>query len=136
LLVGYEQYGMQADIEHIREKQQQINYHFNIKELGGKISKVDRIGKILPDFQNGKILLPRKLDFINYEGKLQNLVDIFIKEEYLTFPTSQHDDMLDALARIKDEELNIVFPRAEENEKDVDYMRYFNDSTRDSVTGY
>lgn len=136
LLVGYEQYGMQADIEHIREKMNQINYFFPLKELGGKMAKVDRIGKIVPDFQAGRILLPRKLDFINHEGKLQNLVDIFVREEYLTFPTSQHDDMLDALARIKDEDLNVIFPRANEDETNIDFVRSFNDSTRDSITGY
>lgn len=134
-MVGYEQYGMQADIEHIREKMSQINYHFPIKELGGRMAKTDRISKLLPDFQNGRIFLPRIMEKINYEGKAQNLVDIFIREEYLTFPTSQHDDMLDALARIKDEELNVVFPRAAEYEED-DHARHLDDPTRDSVTGY
>ncbi len=135
--VGYEQYGMQADIEHIRGEQDRLNYHFTIKELGGKMSKIDRIGKIMPDFENGKIWIPRQLMRKNHEGKVENLVDIFIKQEYLTFPTSQHDDMLDALARIKDDELRVAFPLpvVPDYEDDRDFDR-LNDQTRNSTTGY
>jgi len=133
--VGYEQYGMQADIEHIREKQDQLNYHFTIRELGGKMAKVDRIGKLVPDFEASKIYIPRQIMKVNYEGRMQNLVDIFIKEEYLTFPTPQHDDMLDALARIKDDELRVSFPLPESNDYEEDFDR-LNDETRNSTTGY
>ncbi len=133
--VGYEQYGMQADIEHIEEKQDELNYHFSIKELGGKVSKPDRIGKLVPDFQAGKIYIPRQIMKVNYEGKMQNLVDIFIKEEYLSFPTPQHDDMLDALARIKDDELGVAFPLPADDEHYDEFDR-LNDSTRNSTTGY
>jgi hypothetical protein len=34
----------------------------------------------------------------------------FIAEEYLAFPVSLHDDMLDCLARILDPELGASFP--------------------------
>jgi len=133
--VGYEQYGMQADIEHIREKQDELNYHFSIKELGGKIPKPDRIGKLVPDYEAGKIYIPRQIMKVNYEGKMQNLVDIFIKEEYTVFPTPQHDDMLDALARIKDDELNVSFPLPADDGYEDDFDR-LDDPTRNSTTGY
>jgi len=133
--VGYEQYGMQADIEHIREKQDELNYHFQIKELGGKMAKTDRIGKLVPDFEAGKIYLPRQIMKVNYEGKMQNNVDIFVKEEYLTFPTPQHDDMLDCFARMKDDELGVIFPLPEEDEHD-DNVDDFHNQTRNPVTGY
>jgi predicted phage terminase large subunit-like protein len=132
--VGYEQYGMQADIEHIREKQDELNYHFSIKELGGKMAKTDRIGKLVPDFEAGKIYIPRQIMKVNYEGRMQNLVDIFIKEEYLTFPTPQHDDMLDALARIKDDELNVSFPLPIAD--DYDEFDALDNPTRNATTGY
>lgn len=134
IYVGYEQYGMQADIEHIREKQDELNYHFLIKELGGKMAKTDRIGKLVPDFEAGKIYIPRQIMKVNYEGKMQNLVDLFIKEEYLTFPTPQHDDMLDTLARIKDDKFNISFPLA--IEEDYEDFNYLDNPTRNTITGY
>lgn len=133
--VGYEQYGMQADIEHIREKQDELNYHFLIKELGGKMAKTDRIAKLIPDFEQGRIFIPREIRKVNYEDKAENLIDIFIKEEYLTFPTPQHDDMLDTFARIKDESLSVTFPLPEEDDYEEDYDA-LNDSTRNNTTGY
>jgi hypothetical protein len=35
IAVGYERYGMMADIEHIRDRQERENYRFQIIELGG-----------------------------------------------------------------------------------------------------
>ncbi len=133
VLVGYEQYGMQSDIEHIKEKMEQLNYRFLIKELGGRMAKTDRISKLIPDFQGSKIWLPNKLEKKNYEGKTEDVVNTFVKEEYLTFPTPKHDDMLDCLARIKDEDLHIIFPMAEEDDDS-----YYEDFTRQekSITGY
>jgi predicted phage terminase large subunit-like protein len=133
VLVGYEQYGMQSDIEHIQEKMQQLNYRFHIKELGGKTAKNDRIGKLVPDFENSKIYLPFELRKKNYEGKIQDLIDIFVNEEYLTFPTPEHDDMLDCLARIKDDAMNVEFPVYEEEEEY--YQENFSRQEK-SVTGY
>tara|TARA_R100001530_G_C4319537_1_gene155324 strand:- start:207 stop:1841 length:1635 start_codon:yes stop_codon:yes gene_type:complete len=133
IYVGYEQYGMQADIEHIREKQDQLNFHFQIIALKGKIAKIDRISKLIPDFENQKIFLPYELLYVDYEGKRQNLTKIFIDEEYLQFPTSKHDDMLDCLARIKDEDMMIHFPLKEEwGEPEWDDEV----GDRDGITGY
>ncbi|QOR55454.1 MAG: hypothetical protein ULS35scaffold63_11 [Phage 33_17] len=134
LIVGYEQYSMQADIEHIQYRMDQLNYHFKIKALGGKLKKEERIKRLIPDFEQGRIFLPHSLMKQNYEGKYENLVDIFVKEEYNQFPTCAHDDMLDALARIKDEELGVTFPLAESAE---DYANYTYEYTpQNTVTGY
>ena len=116
IIVGYEKYGKDSDIEHIEEKMEQLNYRFKIKALGGKTSKIDRIGKLVPDFEAGKIYLPFELWKKNYEGKNQNLIEIFKDEEYLVFPTPEHDDMLDCLARIKDQDLCVTFPHYEEED--------------------
>jgi len=131
--VGYEQYGLQADIEHIQEKQEQLGFRFNIIKLGGKTAKVDRIAKLIPDFENSKIYLPYELPYHDYEGTRQNLTKIFVDEEYLQFPTSKHDDMLDCLARIKDEDVRIDFPMKD----DWGYEEFDEQSgDMDSVTGY
>ena len=108
ILVGYEKYGKDADIEHIKEKMGYENYRFEIVALGGIMAKNDRIRRIIPDFENGQIIFPEKLIVVSREQKPQDLVKIFIDEEYDPFPVGEHDDMLDALARKKD--MNIIYP--------------------------
>jgi len=122
---GYEKYGKDADIEHIKDKQDQENYHFHIKEVGGPMAKNDRIRRLVPGFESGTIFLPKTLNYVNYENKSLDLVKIFIEEEYEYFPVGEHDDMLDALARIKD--MNVEYPSTTE--------RVLNFGTRDSSWG-
>ena len=107
---GYEKYGKDADIEHIKDKQDQENYRFPITEVGGPMAKNDRIRRLVPDYEGGSIFLPKTLNYVNYEGKSLDLIKIFIEEEYEPFPVGEHDDMLDAQARIKD--MNVEFPSA------------------------
>lgn len=110
--VGYEKYGLQSDIEHIKYVQQQENFRFHIFEMGGGLKKEDRIRRLVPLFEDGRILLPRNLIYRDYEGKAVNLTTAFVDEEYLAFPVGAHDDMLDALARIMDEDmLNTAKPK-------------------------
>lgn len=60
--VGYEQYGMQADIEYIKERQEIETIRFPIVEVNwvreGSQSKEDRIQRLEPDFKNGRFYLP------------------------------------------------------------------------------
>lgn len=112
--VGYEKYGMQADIEHIKFIQNQQNYRFDIVELGGPMPKLDRIRRLIPIFEQGRFYLKFNEFKTNYEGKTLDLVDSFINEEYLPFPVAVHDDMLDSAARITDEELGAVWPQIEQ----------------------
>jgi len=110
LRVGYEKYGMQADIQHIQYLQKERNYRFDIVELAGATPKLDRIRRLIPLFEQGRIYLPRARTYTNYEGVTQDLVSIFIHEEYAAFPVMSHDDMLDCLARIVDPEFPTYWP--------------------------
>ncbi len=110
LAVGYEKYGMQADIEHVRAEQERRNYRFDITPLGGPMPKKDRIRRLVPEFEQGRMLLPHSLPFVDAEGKRRDLAREFVDEEYLAFPVSRHDDMLDCLARILDPDLGAEFP--------------------------
>lgn len=114
--VIYEKYGMQADVAHIKDTCRRINYRFKITEIGGNLSKVDRIRKLIPVFEQGRIYLPETCYKTNYEKKTQNLTEVFINEEYSAFPYGIHDDMLDALARILDENVKLVWPKILEKE--------------------
>ena len=109
--VGYEKYGMQSDIEHIRDEQERSNYRFEIVELGGQTPKPDRIRKLIPLFENKRIWFRRSKMHTDYEGQTRNLIETFVEEEYKAFPVMQHDDMLDCLARIVDPDLGAEFPR-------------------------
>jgi predicted phage terminase large subunit-like protein len=132
MAVGYEHYGMMADIEHIRDRQERENYRFAITELGGQMPKVDRIRRLIPWFEKGRIFIPPKLVKANYEGISVDLTRAFIDEEYLSFPVALHDDMLDSLARVLDEGLPVTWPLAwAEDEPDED-----DDRGRRSSTGY
>ena len=106
--VYYEKYGKDSDIEHIEDKQEQENYRFDIYPIGGPMAKNDRIRRLVPDCEGGKIWLPERLTYVDIEGRTHDLVREFIDEEYLPFPVGEHDDMLDNLARIKD--VPVKFP--------------------------
>ncbi len=109
--VGYEKYGMQADVQYVKEVMSREQYRFEIIELGGIMSKQDRIRRLIPLFESGRFYFPKTHRRTNFEGVNQDLVQIFISDEYLEFPVSTHDDMLDGLARITDEDMETSFPR-------------------------
>lgn len=118
IMVGYEKYGKDSDIDHIIDKQDQNNYHFDIIPLGGMMAKNDRIRRMIPDFEQGRVWFPEHLTYVNHELQAVDLVSIFIDEEYIPFPVGEHDDLMDALARMKD--MNTVYPmEADEDEYDI-----------------
>ncbi len=108
--VGYERYGLMADIEHIKDRQARDAMRFRLIELGGRMAKADRIRQLVPVFEAGRVLLPRSLPVTDAAGRSRDLVQDFVTDEYTAFPVAKHDDMLDALARILDPALGAVFP--------------------------
>jgi len=108
--VGYEKYGMQADIEHIEDQMDRKMYRFNITKLSDPTPKPDRIKRLIPKFEQGRVWMPRVLYRRNYEGKKENLIKIFVDNEYTGFPVITHDDMLDDLANIVHPDFNATFP--------------------------
>lgn len=98
--VRYEEYGMQADIEHIETSMETEQYRFKVTKVGGGVMKEDRIRRIIPAFQNSQFWLPETFWYTRSDGKVYDLVHEFINEEYLAFPIGRHDDMMDSLARI------------------------------------
>ena len=117
MTIGYEQYGMAADIQHYEKMMESEGVYFNITELGGnKLSKEDRIARMIPLFEQGRVYLPEHLEFIDKEDNVIDLVRMFVDEEYLKFPFSQHDDMLDAASRIEDKALDAVKPIGDEGD--------------------
>lgn len=131
--VGYEEYGMVADIPYLKERMDQANYHFSIQELGRRgpehnLKKKDRIRRLIPLFREGRIWLPELQVFTDSAGNEYDLINTFIEQEYSRFPSVTNDDMLDVLSRITDEAMRYEFPEPED-----DYEP--NDSGGSWVTG-
>lgn len=114
--VGYESYGLQTDIPHIKDKQDQQNYHFEITELGGIVKKSDRIDRLIGPFKEHRFYFPEELIRMNKRLETQDLVKHFIEKEYVLYPGAPHDDLLDALARLFDPKFSTYFPMNYDND--------------------
>lgn len=112
--VAYEKYGMMSDTHFLKKAQATLNYRFHVIEVGGSMRKVDRIRRLIPLFQSRRFYLPFNIMFRNGQGKTVDLIQEFIKSEMEHFPSSTHDDMLDALSRICDENVYATFPELKE----------------------
>jgi predicted phage terminase large subunit-like protein len=108
--VGYEKYGMMTDTHYIREKNKTDAYNFPLIELGGRISKEERIRQHIPKMQNGLWYLPPTLHYIDCESRKFDLISE-LKSEMASFPRARWDDILDAMARIYEPELFMTFPK-------------------------
>jgi len=108
--VGYERYGLMADVEYVAERMERENYRFTLVELGGQVAKNDRIRRLIPAFAQGRVWLPRRLLQVDAQGRVVDLVRVFLEQEYRVFPVARHDDMLDAASRVLDRELGAAWP--------------------------
>ena len=108
--VGYEQYGLQADLEHFESEMERESYRFTITPLGGKLAKIERIRRLVPDFEAGRIFLPGQLFRRRVDNSTYDPVKQFVREEYKAFPAAIHDDFFDMLSRIKDAEMEVKAP--------------------------
>lgn len=122
--VRYERYGMMADIEALRARMEAENYRFSITEVAGVTSKADRIKRLLPIFEQGRMWLPESLYVTDWQKIPVNLTHTFIEEEYIPFPVGLHDDSLDSLSRIAEPELSLVWPKEEKPEKEAEPFRF------------
>lgn len=122
LAVGYERYALMADTDYIRQAQERENIRFPITELGGKLSKIERVDKFVPVFSNRKFYIPERIDYKDREGNSHDLIDE-LKYEMINFPRG-HDDCIDAISRIKDPALGVVFPTDNQHNEGPEYADY------------
>jgi predicted phage terminase large subunit-like protein len=108
--VGYEQYGLQSDIAYIKERQEKINRRFSIDPMGGQLKKAERIRGLIPWFRDGRIWFPKTLPYIELLGKHRDMMEVFVEQEYTTYPACRHDDLLDSLARVVGADLSTTWP--------------------------
>lgn len=98
--IGYEKYSMQGDIPYIKAEMVRDRVAFPIPQaMMGNEPKPKRIRRLVPLFESGRIYFPRRLMYTMKNGETVDLVDEFLKNEYLKFPKPIHYDMMDCLAR-------------------------------------
>jgi phage terminase large subunit-like protein len=106
--------GRHGDLEEIERRQVdavQKNIRgyrrFNVKETKATAAtKVDRIEqRLVGQYHAGKVFLPEHSYFISkFDGKVQDFVQL-LKLEYLQFPFTEHDDILDCQAQLYEEHI-------------------------------
>lgn len=108
LHVLVEQVAAARDGEYIKAAQHERGFYFSVTGISENLKKEERIRRLQPIWEAGRIWLPRYLPGTT-DGKACDLVQIFLQEEFLQWtPTSgsKHDDMLDTLAWIASPEVN------------------------------
>lgn len=131
-MVGYEQVGMQADVEHIEEMMKFKGYHFDIIEMGAHAKKngpYGRIARLQPLFANHRLYFPKKLLKVLSSGRRVDVIELFVEEEYALYPFCLHEDFLDMMARLLDPDLKprMPFPAKTQNRgpKKIEYPQLF-----------
>lgn len=99
---GYEEYGLQADIEYLKILMEQKTYHFEITKLAGRLSKPDRINRLIPICADGKFWMPEAIMRTTYEHKVEEQILTLIEQEFLAWPVPVHDDGMDVISRYFD----------------------------------
>lgn len=120
------------DADYIREKMDERG-HFSLrtfrqtKTLG---SKFNRIGWLEPLLREGLMWFPIRSLYRQADGTTKDLMLSFRQDEYLSYPSVTHDDMLDALANVRHPDLRgcMDFPAARKGRRaawgEVDRSRF------------
>ena len=110
--IWWEQVGAMSDVEALKMAMDAEMFHMRVKELNHNTNKDYRIRKLVVPFCNGQIHMPpeMKLTRKNSGGQYEiyDMVNEFIETEYKVYSgpeSTPHDDMLDCLADIMDDEV-------------------------------
>lgn len=128
IAVFWEQVGAMSDVAHIKYVQNHTeNYRFPIIAVsrGPKDNKKVRITRLQALFSARRIWLPKygEIMRLSSDGRVHDIIKDFVDDEYLVYPNAKHDDMLDPLADILDEEVakQMSWPEQQaENEDDYE----------------
>jgi len=112
--VGYEEYGLQADVVTLKDRMERENYRFQIIELGRSgewhnLSKPDRIRTLMPIANAGRIWLPNP-ETRGRDAEVVEAIKRFVNEEWQKYPACKYDDVIDAMSRMCDPAMRVVFP--------------------------
>lgn len=96
----WEQVGAMSDVQHVQLEQERHRYHFPIIPISQHVKKEDRIGWLVPLFEQGRIWFPPQLLKTRTDGTNYDFVHELINDEFSQFPAVKHDDVLDCMANL------------------------------------
>lgn len=115
-----ETYGMDETIDFLEAEMNRRAQSFPVVRVGGVTKAYGRKGfkparieeRLTKAFDDGMILLP---DTLVKPCKYRNgadvdLIEVFLREEYLPYPLCLHDDMLDNMSRLFEPDMPLVIP--------------------------
>ncbi len=100
--VFYEENAAPDDPAYIRDEMARRG-HFDLHPFRQRPSdgpKAQRIETLEPDFRNGLVWIREAIRYRQFDGTWRDLVQDFLRDEFLAYPQVVHDDMLDALASL------------------------------------
>jgi len=129
--VGYERYGAQSDIQHFEAMMRIEGNAFPIQEVNwprqGEVDKDNRIRRLIPDHKNWRFFYPYTGDETSKqrdvrerdqkyliakiikqkdeEGQIYDVVEYLRDNEFRFFPATTNKDLMDAMSRIYDMEI-------------------------------
>jgi predicted phage terminase large subunit-like protein len=124
IAVFWEQVGCMSDVAHIKYVQNKENYRFPLVAVprGTKDNKRARILRLQALFSQRRIWLPQygEVMRVQHDGQAHDVIKDFVDDEYLVWPNSKHDDMLDPLADVLDDFVakQLAWPETRESEED------------------
>lgn len=130
--------GRHGDLEVIKERQIKEQFFFLVKETKStNASKRDRIEqRLVPPFNSGTIHFPTNSFYKSeYDGKVHDFISEY-KLEFLQFPFSEHDDILDCHAQMFEEQIargdkvNVKIEKKPMTYNDLE--RYYDEIDRES----
>lgn len=111
--------GRHGDLEVIEQKKREQGIDFFVREVRAtNASKRDRIEqRLVGQYHARKVRLPLSCVFKSvYDGKVYNFTEL-LKMEYLQFPHTEHDDILDCQSFLYEEQL--IKPRSQRMPRDI-----------------
>ncbi len=124
---GWEEVGLGDDNFYLEEARRKARLYFSVTPIKSMaVAKEDRIRNILvPDYSQHKWLWPPKGSVVKnrFDGRSYDLTED-MEREFLHFPLSEHDDLLDAMTFLS--RLNVVKPQEtkEDENKEMTFGEY------------
>ncbi len=113
--IAYEHYGLQADVEYLKErvKREGLQDAVHIGRVtSSEMDKDRRIEKLIPIFKEGRFSIPKAIPKRTINDQDTDFLKYFVENEYRKWPATKQKDALDAMSWILHEgdEFKAVFP--------------------------
>jgi len=91
-------------------RRRKVRIKTEIRAASGKVVRAEPIAAV---FEQGRIILPPSRYKTLYDRTTVDVIAMFVETELMGFPVAEHDDALDALARIADPDITLRWPQSD-----------------------